>query len=165
MTNQVFTSFQQIWRGMSSERRRQASTALFSSTDMSGEQRRATALLATKLNLRPQKAAKLPAEKAAGYLAGVMAVDELTAASLIRAYLFAHQLQMLTGFLDALQIPHQNGVIPEDSTVVPGVEALRAAVTRLRAENPAEDVQLYLSALVASDTAMWGNLKEALAEQ
>jgi len=65
---------------------------------------------------------------------------------------------MLLMFLDELKIPHQNGVIPEGNTAVPTVDELRAAVERIRGAFLAEDVQLYLSALIASGDATWTNL-------
>jgi hypothetical protein len=67
-------------------------------------------------------------------------------------------------FLDELQIPHQNGVIADDSTAVPSADALRAAADHLRAAFPAEDVQFYLSALLASDAVAWANLGAAFTD-
>jgi hypothetical protein len=122
-------------------------------------------VIAMKFNLRPQKAAKLPAEKAAAYLSAIGSIDEPLAALLVRTYLFAHQQPMLIMFLDELQIPHQNGVIPDDSTVAPGVDALRAAVNRIGAAFPAEDVQLYLSALLVSEGATWTNLRAVITDE
>jgi hypothetical protein len=71
---------------------------------------------------------------------------------------------MLVTFLDELQIPHQRGVIADDNTAVPSADALRAAADRIRATFPAEDVQLYLSALLASDAVTWAHLGAALTD-
>lgn len=165
MSNQTGRTFQQIWKRMDRERRRQVAAAFFSSTESVGEQRRAAGLIATKLNLRPQKAAKLPAEKAAAYLSAIESIDDQLAALLVRTYLFARQKPMLVMFLDKLPIPHQDGVIPDDSTIVPSADALRAAVDRIRTAFPAEDVQLYLSALLANDAVTWANLDTALTDK
>ena len=135
MSNQTARTFQQIWKRMDRERRRHVAAAFFASTESAGEQRRAAGLIATKLNLRPQKAAKLPPDKAAAYLAAIESIDESLAALLVRTYLFAQQKPMLVIFLDELQIPHQNGVIADDSSAVPSVDALRAAADRIRAVN------------------------------
>ncbi len=161
MSNQSDKTFQQIWKHMDRERRRQTATAFFSSTEAAGELRRVSGFIAMKLNLRPQKAAKLPADKAAAYLAAIESIDEPLAALLVRTYLFAHHAPMLIMFLDELQIPHQNGVIADDSTTVPSADALRTAADHLRAAFPAEDVQFYLSALLASDAVAWANLGAA----
>ncbi|MGA2963260.1 MAG: hypothetical protein ABSD96_16395 [Candidatus Korobacteraceae bacterium] len=163
MSNQK--SFQQIWKRMDRERRRQVTAAFFSSTETAGEQRRVAGLIAMKLNLRPQKAAKLPADKSAAYLSAIESIDESLAALLVRTYLFANQQPMLVMFLDELQIPHQNGVIADDITTVPSADALRAAVDRIRTTFPAEDVQLYLSALFASDAVTWANLDAVLTDE
>lgn len=164
MSNQTGKTFQQIWKQMDSDRRRQAATAFFTSTDTAGEQRRVTGLIAMKLKLRPQTAAKLPVERAAGYLSAIESLDEPLAALLIRSYLFARQTPMLVMFLDVLQMPHENGVIPDDNTIVPTADALRTAAERIRAAFDPEDVQVYLSALSASDAVTWANLGAALEE-
>ncbi len=165
MSNPTGKTFQQIWKQMDNGRRRQAGVAFFTSAEGAGEQRRISGFIATKLNLRPQKAAKLPPEKAAGYLSAIESLEEPLAALLIRSYLFAHQTPMLAVFLDELQIPHENGVIPDGNTIVPSADALRAATARISADFPAEDVQIYLSALSASDAVTWANLDAALASE
>ncbi len=164
MSNHTGITFQQIWKRMDHEQRRQVTAAFFSSTENPGEQRRVAGLIASKLNLRPRKAAKLPADKAAAYLSTIESIDEPLAALLVRIYLFANQEPMLVMFLDELQIPHQAGVIADDSTAVPSADALRAAADRIRATFPADDVQLYLSALVASDAVTWAHLGAALTD-
>ena len=165
MSDQTGKTFQQIWRRMDRERRRQAAAAFYSSSESAGEQRRVAGLIAMKLNLRPQKAAKLPADKAAAYLSAIEALDEPLAALLIRTYLFAHQQPMLVLFLDELHIPHQSGVISDPGSAVPDADAVRAAADRIRTAFPAEDVQLYLSALLASDAVMWANLGTAFTDE
>jgi len=164
MSDQTGKTFQQIWKRMDHERRREAAAAFFSSTETAGERRRVAGLIAMKLNLRPQKAAKLHADKAAAYLSAIESVDESLAALLVRVYLFAHQEPMLVMFLDELQIPHRGGVIADDNTAVPSADALRTAADRIRTTFPAEDVQLYLSALLASDAVTWAHLGAALTD-
>jgi hypothetical protein len=163
MSSQTSRTFQQLWKQMANARRRQAATSFFTSTETAGEQRGVAGLIATKLNLRPQKAAKLPPDKAAGYLASIESIEEPLAALLIRTYLFANLQPMLVMFLDELKIPHQNGVIPDDNTAAPTADALRAAVERILGAFAPEDVQLYLSALAASDAVTWANLDAAVA--
>ena len=119
-------------------------------------------MIARKLNLRPQKAAKLPADKAGAYLSAIESVDESLAALLVRIYLFAHQKPMLVMFLEELKIPHQDGLIPEGNTIVPTVDILRTALDRIRAAFAPEDVQLYVSALSTNDAVTWANLDAAL---
>jgi hypothetical protein len=164
MANQISRSFQQIWKGMDHERRVQAATAFYSKENVS-EQRRLAGVIAMKLNLRPQKAAKLPAEKAGGYLASILSVDEPTAALLVRSYLFGCQQPMLLMFLDDLKVPHKDGVIGDGVTEVPTADALQSAVVHIRGSFASEDVNIYLSALAVSDTGTWKNLPEALGQE
>lgn len=147
---------------MDQERRRQGATALLTSPDSAGDPRLIAGMIAKKLNLRPQKAAKLPPEKAAAYLATIVSIDEPLAASLVRNYLFAHQKPMLVMFLEELQIPHEDGLIPDGNTVVPTVDMLRTALARIRAAFAPEDIELYLSALATNDAVTWANLDAAL---
>ena len=110
------------------------------------------------------------AARAAGYQSTwvvalhVLLAVNILAALLIRTYLFAHQQPMLVMFLDELHIPHQSGVISDQGSAVPDADAVRAAADRIRTAFPAEDVQLYLSALLASDAVAWANLGAAFTD-
>lgn len=165
MSKQAIKSFQQIWKHMDSDRRRQATEAFFASADSASEQKRAAGVIATKYNLRPQKAAKLPAETTAKYLASIDAIDELMAATLVRTYLFTRQVPMLSSFLDELGIAHKEGVISAETVTAPSAGALRTSVEKIRSAFDPADVQIYLSALSASDPVTWANLEEATAAQ
>ena len=91
-----------------------------------------------------------------------------TAAAFFSSTETAGEMRRISGFiamfLDELHIPHQNGVIADDSTAVPSADALRAAADHLRAAFPAADVQFYLSALLASDAVAWANLGAAFTD-
>ncbi len=147
---------------MDVERRRRAAEVLCAGGDFAAEQRMAAGIIAMRLKLRPQKALKLPPEKMAGYLISVGGIDEQLAGSLMRAYLFGCHEAMLAKFLDDLKIAHNKGVIQSNTTVNLEPEVLKAAVEHLRAEFAAEDVNVYLMALLASDEETWGPLKEYL---
>jgi hypothetical protein len=155
---QTGPSFQHLWRDMDPEMRRQAADAFATGAEYAGEQASVAAVLAARLHLRPQKAAKLPPEKRAAYLASIASLDEATAGTLIRAYLLSHHQAMVTQFLDELQIPHKQGAITAENVAPPTAEALRAATDHLRSSFAPADVDFYLSALVASDAATWASL-------
>jgi hypothetical protein len=122
-------------------------------------------LIATKLKFRPHKAAQLPVEKKANYIAGIDGVDEALAGALIRDYLFAEQRPMLTQFLDSLNIPHKEGQIDEKADVpAPSADALRSAHTAISSAFDPQEVAIYTSALVLSDPDMWGGLREVQPE-
>ncbi len=155
-------TFQQVWRQMDRDHRRQAADAMCVEPEYAKEKTHAAAVLAAKLHLRPQSAARLTPEKMAGYLTSIDFPDELLAASLVRAFLFTRQQPMLSMFLDELQIAHEKGVIKADSVPPPSAEALQGAVAKIQGAFDAADVKIYIAALLASDPETWVNL-EALA--
>jgi hypothetical protein len=152
-------TFQQLWRRLGSDRRRAAANALLAKGDRT-QQMLASNLIATRLKFRPHKAAQLPPERKAGYIAGMDSMDEGIAGALVRDYLFDQQRPMLSRFLDALGIAHKNGEIEEDAHPdKPSPDALRSALATIRSEFNADEVAIYTSALALSDPDFWGELR------
>ena len=77
--------------------------------------------------------------------------------TLIRNWLVKQQTALLTDFLDALNIPHEKGVLQE---VPPSVDdaALQSAIEGLLARHPREVVALYLHAFQQMNEGGWANL-------
>jgi hypothetical protein len=77
--------------------------------------------------------------------------------TLIRNWLVKQQSALLTDFLDALNIPHEKGVLQD---VPPSVEdaALQSAIEGLLARHPREIVALYLHAFQQMNEGGWANL-------
>jgi len=159
MSKPSVKTFQQVWRHMDREHRLAAAEVLCTAAEYAKERQHAAAVLASRMHLRPRSAAKISPEKMAGYLTSLESLDEMLAATLVRAYLFSRQQPMLSAFLDELQIPHKNGAISEDHVTPPSAEALQAAIAKLRASYNEQEVQLYVAALVASDSETWVNLQ------
>jgi len=88
------------------------------------------------------------------------ALDMVTA-NLIRTWLLKKHKQMLADFLDALGIPHQEGVV-EDLPPTMDDAKIRAAVDALLAKHPPEAVAVYLHAFNEMNTVGWPNLKTML---
>jgi len=88
------------------------------------------------------------------------ALDVVTA-NLIRTWLLKKHKQMLADFLDALGIPHQEGVV-EDLPPTMDDAKIRAAVDALLAKYPPEAVAVYLHAFNEMNTVGWPNLKTML---
>jgi hypothetical protein len=86
---------------------------------------------------------------------------ELVAGNLIRTWLVKKQKAMLVDFLDALAIPHAEGVV-EDLPASMDDTKLRAAVDVLLAKYPPEAVAVYLQAFNDMNEANWPNLKALL---
>jgi hypothetical protein len=100
----------------------------------------------------------LPLEKKARYLVSFPQMPDALAARLLVSYHLAHQRPMLKGFLDALGIVHEEGLITADPEGPISAERLAAAADALDAAFPPEDVTLYLSTLLSQDPETWGAL-------
>jgi hypothetical protein len=86
---------------------------------------------------------------------------DLFTANLIRTWLLKKHNSMLTDFLNALEIPHQEGVV-EDLPKTMDDAKLGAAIDALLAKYPAETVSVYLHAFNDMNEADWPNLKALL---
>lgn len=152
-------NFQQLWRQLGSERRRAAATALLTRSDRS-QQIMASNMIAIRLKFRPHKAAALPPERKAHYLATMETMDEAMAGALVRDYLFAQHRPMLSRFLDSLNIPHKDGEIEEKADIPkPVSNALKTALSTIRGEFNGDEVSIYTNALALSDPDFWGELR------
>ena len=89
---------------------------------------------------------------------------ELVAANLIRDWLMKKQKAMLTDFLDALAIAHQDGAV-EDLPATMDDEKLRAAVEKLLSKYPPEEVSVYLNAFFSMNQVRWPNLETMLKDE
>ena len=147
-----------IWREMTAEQRLAAAGALWSDPDSVHQQVEAVQAIARQLHFRPQSVLKLAPEKRARHLAALRIVPESLASRALVVYHLAAQRPMLEAFLDALGIPHENGLIAEGAKDAPGESKLREAAAVLLAAFPAADVRIYLFTLAAQDPATWGPL-------
>ena len=96
-------------------------------------------------------------ERKAGVRAGV------TAATLLRNWLMKHKKNMLMDFLDALGIAHKEGAV-DDLPATMSDEKLKAAVDKLLAKYPPEEVAVYLNAFDSMNEIQWKNLDAMLKE-
>jgi len=86
---------------------------------------------------------------------------DMVAGNLIRTWLLKQHKQMLVDFLDALAIPHQEGVVEELPPTMDDAK-LRPAVDALLAKHPPEVVAVYLQAFNEMNEVEWPNLKAML---
>ncbi|HXU79515.1 MAG TPA: hypothetical protein VN794_23245 [Methylomirabilota bacterium] len=82
-------------------------------------------------------------------------------ANLIRSWLLKKHNTMLVDFLNALAIPHKDGVV-EDLPASMDDAKLRQAVDALLAKYPPETVAVYLHAFNDMNEVNWPNLKTML---
>jgi hypothetical protein len=86
---------------------------------------------------------------------------DVAAGTLLRTWLVKKHQAMLVDFLNALEIPNENGVV-EDLPAAVDDAKLKTAVDTLLAKHPAEAVAVYLNAFNAMNEANWPNLKTLL---
>lgn len=87
--------------------------------------------------------------------------SEVLAASVLRQWLVKKYNAMLVDFLNALGIPHKEGVV-DDLPETMDDARLKAAVETLLAKYPPEVVAVYLNAFNDMNEANWANLKTLL---
>lgn len=133
--------------------------ALFWSDEQSADQQlEAVGSIATQMKFRPRSVLSLADDRKARYLAGLPNISDAVAARALVGYHLALQRPMMGAFLDLLGIPHDNGLIAEETIPKPESSKLKQAATDLAAKYPATDVALYLATLVSQDPETWEGL-------
>jgi hypothetical protein len=147
-----------LWRRLPLDRRIDAA-ALFWADEQSEEQQlEAVASIASQMKFRPRSVIGLAPERRARYLAQLPNISDAIAARALISYHLEHQRPMMAAFLDALGIPHENGLITEETVPKPDQEKLKSAAAELAQKFDPNDVAVYLSTLVSQDPDTWGAL-------
>ena len=152
------THASQLWKLMTEGQRRQAAEAFWSEGEAGAEHAEVVGLLSRRLNFRVKSVLALPLEKRSKYTAGLAAVSDGVAGRLLVTFHLTHQRPMMSTFLDALGIAHENGLIADDAAPALDEAKLPPAVEALRAQYPAEDVDLYLHTLRLQDHKTWAGV-------
>lgn len=153
-----------LWAALDADTRQLAARALYRH-DWGNAPTRREADLAIALGMRFRDALvrQLPVDKRAAYLAKSVAPDDGLASSLLLALHLENRRALLGAFLDALGLPHDDGLIAEDHEVPPQEAGrLSAAAATLFERFDAADVEIYLATLVAIDPGTWGALVDVL---
>jgi hypothetical protein len=151
----------QLWKLLSPDRKQLAAEGFWRDENAGMEHAEAIAYIAQRIKFRAKSVVGLPVEKKARHLLALPAISELIAARLLVVYHLDQQRPMMGGFLDALGIAHENGLIADEDMAPPSEEKLQAAARTLAASYPADDVALYLTTLVWQDYDTWGALADA----
>jgi hypothetical protein len=149
----------QLWKSLTPEQRVVAAQAFWKEDEESGvtaEQVEAVVLLAKRLHFRPKSMQALPVERRVRLLAQVPDVPDAIAARALIGYHFEAQRPLMSAFLDALGITHDNGLITQDEVTPPPADRLAEAVRAIRVTFPAGDVDLYVRTLSSLDGETWG---------
>jgi hypothetical protein len=105
----------------------------------------------------------LPVDKRAQYVARSIRPTDSLAGSMLLALHLEQRRAMLSAFLDALKVPHANGLIAEDHDMKPPTGAtLEKAAKALSKGFPADEVELYLATLFVLDRVTWAGLESVL---
>jgi hypothetical protein len=118
--------------------------------------------LASARHMRPQAARALALDAQARILATVLDPGESLSQGLIVALHLAERRALLSAFLNALGMPHEDGLLKEEADALPPVDEprARAAVSALSAF-PWPQVEVYLNALWLQDPERWAILEHA----
>jgi hypothetical protein len=148
-----------LWKRMTFEQRHRAALAFWRDETIAPDQAQAVQLIAKHVKFRPKTIAGLDAAGKARHLASVPTLPDEMAARVLVLYHLAEQRPMMGAFLDALGIPHDQGLIQDGRDVSPDPARLGPAVAELTRTYPAADVSLYLDTLLCHDPHSWGALQ------
>ena len=154
----------QLWTSLDVQTQRLAATSLYAARGVAASGRaEADASIARAIRFRPTAVRRLPVERRIGYLLKAVRPDDSLACSLLLALHIEQRGPILEMFLTRLGIAHENGLIDEGYDLRPPDPAtLSAAVGELFEKFPHNEVELYLTSLVAIDRGTWGELVRTL---
>jgi hypothetical protein len=160
--SQDLSSFRpsRLWRRMPLDRRTDAAGLFWADDHSADQQLEAVASIASHMKFRARSVVSLPVDKKSRYLAGLPTISDSVAARALVSYHLERQRPMMAAFLDLLSIPHENGLISDETAKKPDADALTRAAAELATKFPADDVSLYLGTLISQDPETWGALAE-----
>ena len=112
----------QLWKEMPVEKRQLAAEAFWrdnESPEIQAQHVEALVAIARRLNFRAKSVQALPVERRAKHLAQMRDVSDALATRALIAYHFATQRPLMTTFLDALGIAHDEGLITAEDVAPP----------------------------------------------
>ncbi len=151
-----------LWKGLPREERLLAAGAFFRepSPELYGS---ALGALVKARHMRPQAVRSLDPDAQARILATVLDPGESLAQGLLVSLHLGERRPLLSAFLDALDLPHEDGILTEEaeSVLAASKESTRGAVKALTTF-PQDQVRTYLNTLWLQDPERWTALPESL---
>ncbi len=149
------TTATRLWKGLTPHERLRAASAFFADPPEELVFAAVGALVNAR-HLRPQAARALGPDAQARILATVLDPGEPLAQGLLVGLHLAERRPLLGAFLDALELPHDDGILTEQADATPPVTeaGLRAALGAL-SSFPADQVRTYLNTLWLQDRERW----------
>jgi hypothetical protein len=129
------------------------------SQDVAVQKMEVIAELARRLKFRIKSMRTLPIDRRARHMAQLGDVSDAVATRALIAYHFSARRDLMSAFLDAVGIAHENGLITEEKVAPPAAALLAEAVEKVKASFDPADVDLYLRTLAALDGETWAGLE------
>jgi hypothetical protein len=150
----------QLWASLDPDIRLAAARALYvHDWGEAPTRREADFAIMHGMRFRETAVRQLSVDKRVHYIARSIRPTDSLAGSLLLALHLEDRREMLAAFLDALAIPHENGLISEDQDMKPPTAAaLAKAAKALGGKFPAPDVELYLATLYILDRDTWAGI-------
>lgn len=154
----------QLWASLGPEVRLAAARSLYAHDWGEAPTRReADFAIMHGMRFRESAVRQLSVDKRASYVARSIRPNDSLAGSLLLALHLEQRRGMLSAFLEALKVPHDNGLIAEDHDMKPPTAAaLATAAKSLRDQFPADEIELYLATLYVLDRNTWAGLAPLL---
>lgn len=151
------TTAARLWKRLDRDERRAAAAAFFKQPhpELYGS---ALGAIVRARRLRPQVARALSVDEQAQALASVLDPGETLAAGLLVALHLAERRPLLAAFLDALGLPHEDGILKEDAELAFDAAALGRAASGVSQRFPSDQVEVYFNTLWLQDPERWAAL-------
>ncbi|MBK5256930.1 MAG: hypothetical protein JJE39_12930 [Vicinamibacteria bacterium] len=147
-----------LWKTLSPEERNLAATELVK--DPTPLIRASViAVVAEARKMRAVAVRKLQADVQARIIATVRDPGEVLASSLLVALHLGPRKPMLVAFLDALGLPHEDGILKDEATEPIALGELKKGCAALASEPPAA-IRTYLNTLWLQDPGRWAHAKD-----
>jgi hypothetical protein len=151
-----------IWKRLSPGDKLAAANALWAQPphELQGA---ALGVIVKARHLRPQAARALKPEEQARILASILDPGEAVSSALLVALHMADRRPLLVAFLDAVGLPHDEGVLKEEADALPPPAEAKAreGVLALKASFPLDQVLTYMNVLWLQDPERWQVLEKS----
>ena len=151
-----------IWKRLSPADRTAAAQALWAQPpqEVLGA---ALGVIVKARRLRPQAARALKPDEQARILASVLDPGEAVSSALLVALHLVARRPLLVTFLDAVGLPHEEGVLKEEADAGPPLSEAKAreGVLALKAAFPLDQVLTYVNVLWLQDPERWQALHKS----
>ena len=148
-----------LWKKMTPDERIRVARAFWLDEEATDQHTQAVMLISQQKKFRAKTVMAFDLDRKARHLASLSSLSDVLVARALVAYHLAEQRPMMGAFLDALGIPHEDGLL-QDEAKAPDAAAVGPAAARLASEYPRESVSLYLNTLLSQDPEIWAALAD-----